>query len=220
MTTTKTKATVKSYLKPILARTHADLKIADGAAAAVDERLSAMIVNVVSDAKMYATVSRRKTIMTKDLEMTMKMTLKHEDAAATSITTAMTGALERYRSTGQDVKGSRSSRAGVAFPVSRIESQMRLAVAPLRLSEDVGVAMAAVAELCASVILDAAGAIAHEERKKILAPTHVAAAVERSGAWKLLTSAAGGHTVTSAAGGHTVTAAAGGHTATGAGNAE
>jgi len=178
------KPTLKSYLKTLLTKTHADLKIAEAAAVSIDERVSAMVEDLVSDAKLYAMASRRKTIMTKDVDMAVKMTLKQDGGTAESIVTAMTAALEKYRT--EEAKGSRSARAGFVFPVSRIESQMRGVAAPLRLSEEVGVSVTAAAELGASVLVDAAGAVAREENKKIVTPSHVADALEKLGAWKLL----------------------------------
>jgi len=180
---------VKSYLKPILSRKHADLKLADASAVLIDEHIGALIENLTSDAGTYAGVAKRRTVMAKDVEIVVRMALKHDTSTAglATLVAAAASALEAYHHREKDAeKKSRSGRAQLVFPISRIEAHMRrVAAKSLRLSDDVGVFTAALAEMAASDVLDLAGAQTKEDGKKIVSPGNVQAALEKT-AWKTL----------------------------------
>jgi histone H3/H4 len=182
---------LKSYLKPILSRKHSELKLADASAGAIDEHVGALVENLTSDAGTYASVAKRRTVMAKDVEMVVRMALKHETAGLATLTAAAASALEAYHAEApsdpsKDVaKKSRSGRAQLVLPISRIEAHMRRVATPLRLSDDVGVFTTAIAEVAASDILDLAGSLTKEDGKKIVSPAHVQTALEKT-AWKTL----------------------------------
>ena len=182
---------LKSYLKPILSRKHADLKLADASAGLIDEYVGALVENLTSDAGMYAGVAKRRTVMAKDVEIVVRMALKHDTSTVglATLVAAAAAALEAYRaeSRSEDVsKKSRSGRAQLVLPISRIEAHMRrVAAKSLRLSDDVGVFTTALAEMAASDVLDLAGTLTKEDGKKIVSPGHVQAAFEKT-AWKSL----------------------------------
>jgi len=183
--------TLKSYLKPILSRKHSELKLADASASLIDEYVGALVDNLTSDAGTYAGVAKRRTIMAKDVEIVVRMALKHETAGLATLVAATTTALEAYHhhdrstATSQSQKKSRSGRAQLVLPISRIEAHMRRVAGPLRLSDDVGVFTTAIAEVAATDVLDLAGTLTKEDGKKIVSPTYVAAAFEKT-AWKIL----------------------------------
>lgn len=185
---------LKSYLKPILSRKHADLKLADASAGLIDEYIGALVENLTSDAGMYAGVAKRRTVMAKDVEIVVRMALKHDTSTVglATLVAAAAAALEAYRAESRldpskDVsKKSRSGRAQLVLPISRIEAHMRrVAAKSLRLSDDVGVFTTALAEMAASDVLDLAGTLTKEDGKKIVSPGHVQAAFEKT-AWKSL----------------------------------
>lgn len=193
--------TLKSYLKPVLTTKHADLKLSDAAATDVDARIGRLIEVVAGDAAAYAAIAKRKTIMVRDADSALKMsTLKHaadEDPAfvETVLKTATTAVAAAAASgaTSEKTSGNRSSRAGLAFPVSRIEAAVRRSAGPeRRLGEHVGVFVTAVAEMAAAALLDAAGEVAKAEGRKTVSPAHVAKASDDMAAtWKLMLPAVG-----------------------------
>jgi histone H3/H4 len=180
---------LKSYLKPILSRKHADLKLADASAGLIDEYVGALVENLTSDAGMYAGVAKRRTVMAKDVEIVVRMALKHDTSTVglATLVAAAAAALEAYRAESRsEDKKSRSGRAQLVLPISRIEAHMRrVAAKSLRLSDDVGVFTTALAEMAASDVLDLAGTLTKEDGKKIVSPGHVQAAFEKT-AWKSL----------------------------------
>lgn len=190
--------TLKSYMKPVLTREkHADLKLSDAAATDVDARIGRLIEIVARDAAAYATIAKRKTIMVRDAESALKMsTLKHaadEDPAFVETVLKTATSAVSVATAAAATNGNRSSRAGLAFPVSRIEAAVRRAAGPdRRLGEHVGVFVAAVAEMAAAALLDAAGEVAKAEGRKTVSPAHVEkAASDVAVAWKLQLPAVG-----------------------------
>lgn len=190
--------TLKSYLKPVLTTKHTDLKLSDAAATDVDARIGRLIEVVAGDAGAYAAIAKRKTIMVRDAESALKMsTLKHAadkdpafvETVLKTATSAVSAAAASAATAEKKTSGkSRSSRAGLAFPVSRIEAAVRRAAGPeRRLGEHVGVFVTAVAEMAAAALLDGAGELAKAEGRKTVSPAHVAkAADDMAATWKLV----------------------------------
>ena len=163
----------KTYLKSLLAKKHEGMKMAEAAAARIDEVLVDLAHNLAADAIVYSGISKRKTIMSKDVEVAMTKTLTPE-AAAPAIARAAE-AIEAYRA---ETKGSRSIRAGLVLPVSRVETILRSVGEGMRLGEDVGVYVAAVLERVALDLLGAIGDVVVADKKKIVAVAHVERALE------------------------------------------
>jgi len=190
--------TLKSYLKPVLTKKHADLKLSDAAATDADGRISRLVEVVAEDAAAYAAIAKRKTIATRDVTAALKMsTLKHAHAADTAfvgtVLETATTAVETFRAT-QTNKGdgggnkSRSVRSGLSFPVARIEAAVRrVAGSERRLGDGTGVFVTAVAEMAAADLLGAAGELAKADGRKTVSPAHVARAADdmMAASWKL-----------------------------------
>lgn len=162
----------KTYLKSLLTKKHEGMKMADAAAARLDEVLVDLTHNLAADAIVYSGISKRKTLMSKDVEVAMTKTL--EGAAAPAIARAAE-AIVTYRA---ETKGSRSVRAGLVLPVSRVETILRGVAEGMRLGEDVGVYVAAVVECVALDLLGAIGDVVIADKKKIVAVAHVERALE------------------------------------------
>ncbi|KAG5353557.1 imidazoleglycerol-phosphate dehydratase [Termitomyces sp. Mn162] len=82
------------------------------------------------------------------------------------------------------VKGStRSSRAGLQFPVGRIHRLMKKANLAKRIGSIASVYLTAVLEYLAAEILELAGNAARDNRKLRIAPRHVQLAVRNDEEW-------------------------------------
>jgi len=163
----------KTYLKTLLAKKHEGLKMADAAAARLDEILVDLAHNLAADAVVYAGISKRKTLMAKDVEVAMTKALA-PDAAAPALA-AVAEAAERFRA---EPKGSRSVRAGLVLPVSRVETILRTVAEGMRLGEDAGVCVAATVERVALDLLGRVGDVVIADKKKVVAIAHVERALE------------------------------------------
>lgn len=163
----------KTYLKSLLAKKHEGMKMADAAAARIDEVLVDLAHNLAADAIVYSGIAKRKTIMSKDVEVAMTKTLAPETAAP--VVACAAEAVEAFRA---DPKGSRSARAKLVLPVSRVETILRTVGEGMRLGEDAGVYVAAVVERVALDLLGAIGDVAIADKKKIVAVPHVERALE------------------------------------------
>jgi histone H3/H4 len=162
--------TVKTYLKNVVAKrvpAAADMKMADAVTTRIDELLVALVHNLAIDAAVFSGIAKRKTLMTKDVENALRRTLKTPEPVLAEINAA----LEAYKK--NPAEGSRSARAGLVFPVSRIETVVRSVVAPARLSDDVGIAITAVAEFVAFLFLAAMSEAVKNDKKKVAAIAHV-----------------------------------------------
>jgi histone H2A len=185
--TQTTKQIFKSYLKPALVKAHGELKLADATSTGLDLLLGDLTSDLAYDAVKAAEEARRKTVMPKDIEAVVKNELKEFPEVAASILCAAADAVAKYASSDAKVKQSRSTRAGLVFPIPRVETVLRGALrGGLRLSEDASVYLTAALENIAVGILEDAGNIAKGGKKKIVVAKHVNMAVEASGAWRQL----------------------------------
>eukprot|EP00009_Paramoeba_aestuarina_P004719 CAMPEP_0201507260 /NCGR_PEP_ID=MMETSP0161_2-20130828/970_1 /ASSEMBLY_ACC=CAM_ASM_000251 /TAXON_ID=180227 /ORGANISM="Neoparamoeba aestuarina, Strain SoJaBio B1-5/56/2" /LENGTH=131 /DNA_ID=CAMNT_0047901569 /DNA_START=59 /DNA_END=454 /DNA_ORIENTATION=+ len=83
------------------------------------------------------------------------------------------------RGSGSRTKGvSRSSKAGLQFPVGRIHSQLRSGRYARRVGAGAPVYMAAVLEYLAAEILELAGNAARDNKKARIVPRHVQLAIK------------------------------------------
>lgn len=84
------------------------------------------------------------------------------------------------RNTGKAIRQlrkNRSERAGLQFPVGRIDRRIRKASRTKRLSDGAGVYAAAVIEYLAAEILELAGNAARDNKKVLINPRHLTLAI-------------------------------------------
>ncbi|XP_004647632.1 histone H2A-Bbd type 1-like [Octodon degus] len=92
----------------------------------------------------------------------------------------MTGKRRGNKSSKPRKKGiSRSSRAELQFPVSRVERYLREGGYAQRLSSTTLVFLTGILEFLTAKILDQAGKEAQEKHKKLITPQHLETVIER-----------------------------------------
>ncbi|GAA5884649.1 hypothetical protein JCM16303_003698 [Sporobolomyces ruberrimus] len=79
--------------------------------------------------------------------------------------------------TGESTKISRSKRAGVVFPVGRIETSLRKGRFAQRIGGGAAVYMAAVLEYLTAEVLELAGNAARDNKKRRIIPRHLQLAI-------------------------------------------
>ncbi|XP_064000033.1 histone H2A-beta, sperm-like [Pogoniulus pusillus] len=87
---------------------------------------------------------------------------------------------ESSEARGKRSRSSRSSRAGLLFPVSRVAGQLRRGRFAGRLAARAPVYLAAVLQCVTHKALDVAGRIAKRSRQQRIAPAHLHMAAQRS----------------------------------------
>ena len=83
----------------------------------------------------------------------------------------------KAKKTGGKGKGSRSTRAGLQFPVGRVHRHLRQARVAKRIGAGAPVYLAAVMEYLTAEILELAGNAARDNKKRRIIPRHIQLAV-------------------------------------------
>lgn len=167
----------KAYLKPVLVKKHEDLKLSDATATALDAALTTLAKSLATSAASAAAAAKRRTVMAKDVEVVARTALKDHADLAGRLLLGASEAVAKYSAAtqGSDEGGkhSRSSRAGLVFPVPRTETLLREAAGGARLSEDAVVYLTALLEGIAGGALEDAGRVAKALKKKIVTAKHI-----------------------------------------------
>ncbi|XP_037079485.1 uncharacterized protein LOC119100500 [Pollicipes pollicipes] len=172
-----------------------DLRFQSSAVMALQEASEAYLVGLFEDTNLCAIHAKRVTIMPKDIQLARRIrgehaghnhattgepfadglrSTKHQSSALHS-TSTMSG-----RGKGGKVKGkskSRSSRAGLQFPVGRIHRLLRKGNYAERVGAGAPVYLAAVMEYLAAEVLELAGNAARDNKKTRIIPRHLQLAI-------------------------------------------
>ncbi|XP_053925380.1 histone H2A-beta, sperm [Cuculus canorus] len=93
---------------------------------------------------------------------------------------------ERSKAKVKRCYSSRSSRAGLLFPVSRVERHLRRGHFAKRFAANAPVYLAAVMQCVTHKLLDVAGEVAKKSNQRRISPSHLKMAVQKSSALKKL----------------------------------
>ncbi|XP_055611520.1 uncharacterized protein LOC129758101 [Uranotaenia lowii] len=142
-----------------------DLRFQSSAVMALQEASEAYLVGLFEDTNLCAIHAKRVTIMPKDIQLARRIRGEPK----------MSG-----RGKGGKVKGkakSRSSRAGLQFPVGRIHRLLRKGNYAERVGAGAPVYLAAVMEYLAAEVLELAGNAARDNKKTRIIPRHLQLAI-------------------------------------------
>ncbi|XP_034084933.1 uncharacterized protein LOC117554592 [Gymnodraco acuticeps] len=146
-----------------------DLRFQSSAVMALQESSEAYLVGLFEDTNLCAIHAKRVTIMPKDIQLARR--IRGERAKAIMSGRGKTGGKARAKAK------TRSSRAGLQFPVGRVHRHLRKGNYAHRVGAGAPVYLAAVLEYLTAEILELAGNAARDNKKTRIIPRHLQLAV-------------------------------------------
>lgn len=170
-----------SYIYRVLKQVHPDTGISGDGLAEMNNFVRIVIQKVMDSANTLMTFSGgRKTLSSREIQSAIRLALPGE--LAKHAVSESVKAVTRYNSSeggrGEARKPvSRSKRAGLQFPVTRIEHSMTELSIVNRKSEGSAVYLAATCEYITAEILELAGNAARDAKKVRITPRHIKLAI-------------------------------------------
>lgn len=161
----------KVYAYKVLKQVHPDIGISMRAMAVLSDMLWDWFTSIVSEALHITAIVNKRTLSSREIQTAVRLFLPGE--LAKHAVSEGTKAVTKFCSSDS---GSKSARAGLQFPVTRVRSAIKL-----RVNTNVGagapVYLAAVLEYLAAEMLELAGNAARDNRKARINPRHLFLAV-------------------------------------------
>ena len=181
MTTTKRKYNkFDTYIERVLKHLYPELGMTGEVKGEVNNIITATFRKIMDTVNYLNMQSDRKTISARDIGIATDVILGKD--LAKHARQEGTRAVTKYNTSEAEKGTSRSTRAGLIFPVGRIENtwiRPALCGRNTRLSEDAPVYMAAVLEYITADVLELAGHVAQDDKKVRITTRHLALALQR-----------------------------------------
>lgn len=165
-----------SYINKIIKQVHPDSGISGDAVSAMNNLI---LITIDKIAKVTNTVmmrSNKKTVSSREIQTAVRL-LFPKDLAKHAHQDG-TKAVIKYNSSKSDgSKGQRSARAGLIFPVTRTENIFMSKSIAKRKSEDMTMYLTAVVEYLCAELLELAGTVALNNKKKRVTPRYIIIAI-------------------------------------------
>lgn len=175
------------YVYKVLKQVHTDLGVSSKAMLIMNSLVHDVYERIYSEATKLVKYNRKATITSRDIQTAVKLVLpgelaKHAVSEGTKAVTKFTASKKPPGNQGGTKKGatksvSRSARAGLQFPVGRVQRHMKKNGAVRRVAAGSAIYLAAVMEYIAAEVLELAGNAAKDLKKKRINPRHMLLAV-------------------------------------------
>lgn len=168
-----------TYIYRVLKQVHPDTGMSGDGLSELNNLIRISLQRIVTSINLLMQNSKgRKTISSREVQSGVRLALPGE--LAKHAVSEGTKAVTKYNSNNAGVRGqpiSRGRRAGLQFPVTRIETVMMELATVRRKSAGSAVYLAAVLEYVCAEMLELAGNAARDAKKKRITPRHLKLAI-------------------------------------------
>lgn len=166
-----------SYIYKVLKQVHPDTGITNTAMAAMNSFINDAFDRMCVEAGRLARYNKKPTLNSREIQSSVRLVLsgelaKHAVAEGTKAVTKTTTTTET-----KNRPVSRSEKAGLILPVSRLARAMRIGRYASRYGYTAPAYLAAVLEYLAAEVLELAGNAARDNKRKRVTPRHITLAV-------------------------------------------
>lgn len=169
----------KSYISKVLKRDAPDFAIKPESKRAVNNMLVDIATKIVTQCGRFLLLNKRKTLDSRTIMMSCR--LLFPEAVSSECVKVLTGAVVRYTASKdpapakgkKKVAVSKSQRAGLIFPVSRVRNFIESIVNVERISDVSSVALASIMEYFCQSICQNASLKASEMKRTRISPRHL-----------------------------------------------
>ncbi|KAF3859730.1 hypothetical protein F7725_022129 [Dissostichus mawsoni] len=162
------------YVYKVMKQVHPDTGISSKAMGIMNCFVSDIFERIAGEASRLAHYNKRSTITSREIQTAVRLLLPGE--LAKHAVSEGTKAVTKYTSSKAKAK-TRSSRAGLQFPVGRVHRHLRKGNYAHRVGAGAPVYLAAVLEYLTAEILELAGNAARDNKKTRIIPRHLQLAV-------------------------------------------
>jgi histone H2A len=164
------------YIQRVVKQVHPDTGLSGGALGVCNSIVVSMIEKMTREAQNAISQTGKVTITTNTIDYIVKQTLPGE--MGKHAVSEGTKAVVKFNTNSPGGGSSRSYRAGLQFPVGRIQTHMRAILSAkrgtaLRISGTAAVYLAAVSEYIAAEILELAGNAARDQKRVRITIRHI-----------------------------------------------
>jgi len=163
------------YVYKVLKQVHPDTGISSKAMGIMNSFVNDIFERIASEASRLAKYNKRSTVSSREIQTAVRLLLPGE--LAKHAVSEGTKAVTKYTSSKRDLSKTRSSRAGLQFPVGRVHRLLRKGNYAERVGAGAPVYLAAVLEYLCAEILELAGNAARDNKKTRIIPRHLQLAV-------------------------------------------
>ena len=173
------KATYHTYIYKVLKQVHPDTGISKKAMMVVNDFVIDIFRRITDEALfLVREVTKKTTLTSREIQTAVRLVLPGElcKHAVSEGTKAVTKFVSQDEGEGGRPKGSKSTRAGLQFPVGRINTFMKERV-KIRVGATAPIYLAAVLEYIAAEVLELAGNASRDNKKVRIIPRHLQLAI-------------------------------------------
>nr|5VEY_A Chain A, Histone H2B type 1-J,Histone H2A type 1-B/E [Homo sapiens] len=161
------------YVYKVLKQVHPDTGISSKAMGIMNSFVNDIFERIAGEASRLAHYNKRSTITSREIQTAVRLLLPGE--LAKHAVSEGTKAVTKYTSSAS--AKTRSSRAGLQFPVGRVHRLLRKGNYSERVGAGAPVYLAAVLEYLTAEILELAGNAARDNKKTRIIPRHLQLAI-------------------------------------------
>ena len=171
-----------SYIYKVLKQVHPDTGISSKAMSIVNSFVNDAFERIAVEAGKLVRYTKKGTLSSREIQTAVRLILpgelaKHAVSEGTKAVTKYTANAGKGGRKGAKKPTSRSAKAGLQFPVSRVHRFLKSGKHAKRYGAGAPVYLAAVLEYMAAEVLELAGSAARDNKKARVTPRHVTLAV-------------------------------------------
>ena len=163
------------YIHKVLHQVHQDSTISTEAINELNLLVHSVAERIINESTHLAKTNKKKTISSREIQTGVQICIPGE--LSKHAVSEGTKAVRKYTST-SSMKGDRSKKSGLRFPVGRTEALIRQQSSINRVGAGAPVYLAAVLEYLTAEILELAGNAAKDNKAKRISPRHLLLAIE------------------------------------------